>query len=101
MQGKHQKKLKNATNLTNEIFEVSKVLLNDMWNLEPIRLVGIRLSDLVSNSNHQVSLFEELNKRDDDLKLEKVVDDLKDKYGLNIIKSASLNNNRIHKKYLK
>lgn len=96
----HQKKLKNATNLTNEIFEVSKVLLNDMWNLEPIRLVGIRLSDLVSNSNHQVSLFEELNKRDDDLKLEKVVDDLKDKYGLNIIKSASLNDNKINKKYL-
>lgn len=97
----HQMKLKNATNLTNEIFEVSKKLFNEMWNLEPIRLIGIRLSDLTFTSNHQVSLFEEIQKRDLDVKLENTLDNLKEKYGYAIIKNASLDNDKIEKKYLK
>lgn len=96
----HQKKLVNATNLTEEIFKVSKQLLKDMWNLEPVRLVGIRLDHLVTTSNHQVSLFEEIKEREQNVKLEQVMDELKEKYGFKIIKNASLNDT-IHKKYLK
>lgn len=86
----HQKKLKNATNLTKEIFETTKLLLDEMWKGEPIRLVGIRLDQLSINSNHQVSLFEMVEKRDHDVNLEKTLDFLKEKYGYQIIENASL-----------
>lgn len=86
----HQKKLKNATNLTKEIYETSKSLLDEMWKGEPIRLVGIRLDHLVAQSMHQVSLFETVEKRDQDVKLEKTLDSLKEKYGYKVIDNASL-----------
>lgn len=95
----HQKKLNNATNLTNEIYEASKVLLNEMYNDEPIRLIGIRLDKLVSKSNHQVSLFEEIKVRDKDIKLEKTIDSLQSKFGDRIIGSANKCNRNIKKKY--
>lgn len=85
----HQRKLKNATNLTKEIYETSKSLLDEMWKQEPIRLVGIRLDHLVSSSMHQVSLFETIEKRDRDVKLEKTLDHLKEKYGHQVIDQAS------------
>jgi len=95
----HQMKLNNATNLTQEIFKTSKKLVNEMWNDEPIRLVGIRLDKLVSKSNHQSSLFESFEVREEDIKLEKIVDKLQDKYGFKVINNASLNNKNIEKKY--
>lgn len=95
----HQKKLNNATNLSDEIFEASKQLLNEMYNDEPIRLIGIRLDKLTTISNHQVSLFEEINDRDNDMKLEKVIDNLQDKFGNNIISRGSSTGRNIKKKY--
>lgn len=97
----HQKKLNNATNLTDEIYRASKELLNEMYNGESIRLIGIRLDKLVNKSNHQVSLFEEINDRDDNIKLEKVIDSLKEKYGKNIIDKATIKKRNIIKKYEK
>lgn len=95
----HQKKLSNATNLSSEIFSSAKELLNEMYNNEPIRLIGIRLDKLVSRSNHQVSLFEQIDNRDNDIKLEKTIDELQDKFGKDIIGNALLNKKNISKKY--
>ncbi len=95
----HQKKLNNATNLTNEIYEASKELLNEMYNNEPIRLIGIKLDKLVTKSNHQVSLFEQVENREDDLKLEKTIDQLQEKFGSKIITRANVKGNEIKKKY--
>lgn len=95
----HQLKLKNATNLTSEIFETSKKLLDEMWNLEPIRLVGMRLDNLVKEVNYQLSLFESPDDRSKITKLDKTVDELKSKYGSNVISSAYLKDENIRKKY--
>jgi DNA polymerase-4 len=95
----HQLKLKNGTNITSEVFEVSKKLLNEMWNLEPIRLVGIRLDNLVKEVKYQMSLFESNEDRNKVSKLDKTVDDLKLKYGRNVIGNAYLKNDNITKKY--
>ena len=89
----HQKKLKNATNITDEIYKVSKEILNEMWNDDSVRLIGIRLDKLVDNINYQCSLFDEI--KDD--KVDNVVDSLKQKYGNNIIKKASTKNNYLNK----
>lgn len=86
----HQRKLKNATNLTKEIYEISKQLFHEMWQGEAIRLVGIRLDQLMNCSHHQVSLFEPVEVRDHDVKLEKTLDELQTKYGDKIVKTASL-----------
>lgn len=95
----HQLKLKNGTNITNEIFEVSKKLLDEMWTLEPIRLVGMRLDSLVKEVNYQMSLFESHEDRSRVTKLDKTVDELKLKYGRDVIQNAYLRDEKINKKY--
>lgn len=95
----HQYKLKNGTNLTNDIFEVAKRLLDEVWNQEPIRLVGIRLDNLVKEVNYQMSLFESNEERFKVDKLEKTVDELKSKYGYNVVLNAYLKDENVKKKY--
>ena len=95
----HQQKLKNATNSTSEAYEISKKLAKEMWNEEGIRLVGVSLSNLVNDNNHQISLFEDINKKESNQKLDEVVDKLKKTYGNKIINKASLLDNKINKKY--
>ncbi len=95
----HQRKLKNATNITEEIFETAKSLLNEMWEDVPIRLVGLRVDNLVREFNYQMSLFEEGDSHDKISKLDETLDSLKMKYGSNIIKKAYMKDDKIKKKY--
>lgn len=85
----HQKKLKNATNLNLEIFNIAKKLVNEIWDETPIRLVGIRADNLVNELNYQVSLFDSFEDVKKLSKLDETVDKLKDKYGVDIIKTAN------------
>ncbi|MBR3898339.1 MAG: DNA polymerase IV [Bacilli bacterium] len=96
----HQKKLVNATNSTEEVYRVSKEILSEMNTEDGIRLIGVRLDNLVSSSNHQTSLFESIEKNEDNTNLEKTVDNLKEKYGYKVIKKASLMENSVGNKYL-
>ena len=41
----HQRKLKNPTNVTKEIYNVSKEVLKEFYKGEPIRLIGLRLDN--------------------------------------------------------
>ncbi len=86
----HQKKLSNPTNNTKLIYETSKVLLDEVWSGEAIRLIGIRLDGLTDNVMYQYSLFEDTKKVDNETKLDGVMDKLKDKYGSKIINKANL-----------
>ncbi len=86
----HQTKLKNATNITSEIFKISKKLFDEMWDNRPIRLIGIRLDTLVTKDHYQLSLFENVIDREVTNKLEKTLDKLKEKYGYDIITVAAL-----------
>ncbi len=95
----HQKKLVNATSNTDEIFKVIKELFFELWNEEPIRLLGVSLTNLTSVCKRQLSLFEVEEKVEKNNELEKVVDQLKEQYGNAIIKRASLVDNNIFKKY--
>ena len=97
----HQRKLKNPTDVTNEIYKVALSIFNEMWNGEPIRLIGIRLDNLCEKVSHQVSLFDSIEEHENNSELDKIIDGLKDKYGRNIITTASLNNNDKFKKRLK
>ena len=82
-----QTKLANPTNISKEIFEIASKLMEQIWDKNGVRLVGIRVSSLVSNYYYQVSFFDnkEISKKEKDETLEKTIDKLKEKYGINKI----------------
>ena len=52
-----------------------------------IRLIGVRVDNLVEKEEQQLSLFQnESNEKQE--KLDKTIDELKDKYGYNLITRA-------------
>lgn len=84
----HQRKLPEATSNTKDIYTEAKALLHEMYkNGTPIRLIGMRVDNLVEKNELQLSLFshEDSEKQE---KIDKVVDDLKQKYGYNSITRA-------------
>lgn len=95
----HQKKLVNATNITEEVYKTAKEVLDEMKVDDGIRLIGVRLDGLKDEVKHQVSLFENLEEREENKNLDKAIDDLKEKYGFKIIKKASLINDNTRSKY--
>ena len=86
----HQKKLENPISTSKEIFEISKQILNEMWNNDSVRLIGIRLDKLTEKVVIQTSLFDTIEEDKNDVTLEKTLDQLKEKYGTKIISRASL-----------
>lgn len=94
----HQKKLKNATNINSEIYETAKSILKDFYDGQAVRLIGIRLDDLTDFSSYQTSLFDDIEKRDKEEKIDKVIDKINKKIGKNIVKKASLVNQDINRK---
>ena len=85
----HQRKLKNPTSNTDEIYSIAKELIKELWNEEKIRLVGVSLSKFSSEMSHQMSLFEKIEEVENNNELDKVLDKLKEIYGSNIINKAS------------
>lgn len=84
----------SPTNLTKEIYETGVKLLKDNWNiLKPIRLIGIGIGGACEESTEQLSLFDITKtevKNVKEEKLEKALDAIKEKYGINSIKRARL-----------
>ena len=85
----HQKKLKNATNNIDTIYNHVKELVKELWNNQSIRLVGVSVGKLTNKLSHQISLFEDINKVENDNKLDNVINELKRNFGNNIIDKAS------------
>ena len=90
----HQKKLVNPVSSNEDIYEVSCEILKDMWKEDPIRLVGLRVSDFIDKTFEQVSLFEETGKSNKREKIQNVIDKINKKYGNNTINNASLYNDK-------
>ena len=84
----HQKKLLYATSNTKEIYRVAKELLNEMYKKGTfIRLVGVRVDNLIDKDEVQLSLFTGDTEKKQE-KLDEVVDKLKDKYGYTSVTRA-------------
>ena len=90
----HQRSLKNPTNITSEIYNISKEILKEFYKGEGIRLIGIRLDNLTEKDIYQINLFENFEEKDKEEKIDKIIDELNDKLGSNIITKASLKNNK-------
>ena len=85
----HQRKLSSSTANTKDIYNTAKELLNEMYKEgTPIRLVGVRIDNLVEENEVQISLFGNTEEEKKQEKLDNVVDKLKQKYGYNSITRA-------------
>ena len=81
----HQKKLTNATDVTDEIYQVVMELFGELWRGEPLRLLGVALSDVTKEPQEQISLFRD-EKKEKARKLDAAMDQIRGKYGWNAVK---------------
>ena len=85
----HQTKLDSSTASKKEIMKKAKQLLTEKFkNGMAIRLVGLRVDNLVSKEELQISLFQNTEEHQKQEKLDKVIDKLNEKYGGNSITRA-------------
>jgi DNA polymerase-4 len=75
-----QKKLYYFTDSTTKIWEEACILFDDLWKGEPVRHLGVRVTDLCSNEFFQVSLFED-KMTERYRAVDKAVDGIRAKYG--------------------
>ena len=82
----HQRKLDTATSSTKIIYEQAKKLMEELYlKGTRVRLIGVRVDDLLDEKDKQISLFD--NKQNEKQeKLDETLDKLKEKYGINFIK---------------
>lgn len=95
----HQAKLDNSTSSTKVILKKAKQLLNEMFKQGMfIRLIGVRVDNLVLKNEMQLSLFGNTESDEKQRKLDSVIDLLNEKYGYNsIIRAGKLNSDEIVK----
>lgn len=94
----HQTQLQRPTSNDKAIYEVACDLFRELWNDEPIRLLGIRTSKLVDETEpEQMSIFDFQEMMEQDIpkdekheKLNKALDQIRKKYGDGAIVRGSL-----------
>lgn len=89
-----QEKLPNPTCDTKIIYKKVIEIFEKNFKKEPLRLIGVRLSELTEKVNQQISIFEiDLSKdeeKEKDSSIQKTIDQLNKKFGSDLIISASL-----------
>ena len=92
----HQRMLLSATNITNEIYENSCELFDELWDGSPIRLLGVSASHVVDESApSQMQMFAVKN-YDKQAKLDQAIDSIRGKYGVDSVKRAVFQKNQIN-----
>ena len=86
-----QAKLSYPTSNTKEIYKLVVEIFNKSYKKDPIRLIGVRLSDLSETKERQLTLFEEQNEEQEkEEEIQKTIDDINQKFGKSIVAPASL-----------
>ena len=67
--------------MTEEIFAQIKNLLRECWQCQPLRLIGVALTDLTSDDFRQMSLFENTENHEKQKKVDGVVYDFRKRFG--------------------
>ena len=93
----HQKQLTKATNSDQMIYEEACQLFRELWDGEPIRLLGIRTSKLVDDVEpEQMDIFElqnlinqDVSRKEKHKKLDSALDEIRRKFGEDAIKRGT------------
>ncbi len=86
----HQKTLLNPTCSTKKIIVTVLQLFDESWKKEPIRLLGVALTQLADEGYYQLSIFE-MAQNDKEKALDKAIDSIRKKYGHDIISNRVKN----------
>lgn len=84
----HQRKTADAIDSTTEIYELAKKLFRESWDGQPLRLIGLALTDLDRGEYEQLSLFVN-EKRERMKKLDTAIDAIRSRYGNASVQRAS------------
>ena len=85
----HQKKLPQPTDITGELFDMVETIFDELWDRRtPMRLLGVALGQISWEDDPQLSFFED-EERDKARKLDRVVDDIRGKFGSGAIMRGS------------
>lgn len=88
----HQMLLSRPTNITYDIYEAACVLFDELWDGEPIRLLGVSTTRLIEkDAPEQLSFFDEeaVKKKEKLEKLDAAIDTIRDRYGVDAVKRAA------------
>lgn len=77
--------LNRPTNLTMDIYHICTYFLHQQYTGEPIRSINISLTNLLQEGEEQISLFDNVPKREQEVKLTKVMDEIRTRFGKNSI----------------
>ena len=97
----HQRKLMDPTDISNEVYLLSKQLFAELWDgRTPLRLIGVALNDLTREETPQMSLFPD-EKKERSRKLDQAYDAINKKFGAATIQRGSnlQSDLRVGKKY--
>lgn len=84
----HQRQLPNVTDDAATLYHYVCLLFDELWNGEPVRLLGVRTSKLTSDPEPvQMSLFD-LPKTQKEQKADKAAEELRKRFGDSIIKKG-------------
>ena len=91
-----QIKLDNSISNDEDIYSNAFSIFNSIWNHEDgIRSICVFVSGLSSERKLQLSLFDDITRKDEDNNnLQDVIDDLRDKFGDNVIGFANKKNDK-------
>lgn len=85
----HQKKLPRVTDITSEIYASVEDAFDELWDRRtPLRLLGVALGGISWEEEAQLSFFDD-EEREKARKLDRVVDDIREKFGSGAIKRGS------------
>lgn len=92
----HQKTLSQVTDITDDIYQAAAELFKEMWQGEPLRLIGVRATG-ISEEGYQLGLFD-YQKKEKLQNMDKAIDAIRNKFGQDAIKRASfLKENEVSK----
>jgi DNA polymerase-4 len=99
----HQRKLREPTDITDDIFRNVLSLFEALWDGKtPLRLLGVALSEVSREGEaQQLTFFSESEDKSKARKVDKTVDEIRKRFGYDTIKRASVCNSGedVGKKY--
>jgi DNA polymerase-4 len=90
----HQKKLLYRSDATDDLYREACGLFDELWTGVPLRHIGVRISGLAPKTEQQLSFFDH-PKALARSALDRTIDDLRLKYGNNVIQRGSFLNSGV------